>query len=118
MTAPAVRAAYWTRILAEWRHSGLTQAEFCRRRGLALHTFRDWCYRRLPGRLSSDRPASPGATPQFLPVRLIATANEAPQHAHRSIEILLEGGRRVAVTPGFDADTLRRVVDALESPSC
>jgi hypothetical protein len=30
----------WPRLLAQWRLSGLTQAEFCARRGLSLPAFR------------------------------------------------------------------------------
>jgi hypothetical protein len=118
MPAPAIHAAYWTRLIAEWRSSGLTQAEFCRNRGLALYTFRDWLYKRLPNRAPRDRSQPRTAPPRFLPVRLVATTAGTPQPAHQPIEVLLDGGRRIAIAPDFDAETLRRVIAALEGPTC
>jgi hypothetical protein len=35
-----------------------------------------------------------------------------------AIEVVLKSGPRIAVTPGFDAETLRRVVAALEPRPC
>jgi hypothetical protein len=46
------RAGYWQRLLAEWAGSGLSQAEFCRRRGVKAVTLA-WWKRRLRG--SGDR---------------------------------------------------------------
>jgi hypothetical protein len=40
------RAVYWQRLLADWERSGLSQAEFCRRRGVKAVTFA-WWKRRL-----------------------------------------------------------------------
>ena len=42
------RAKYWQRMLTTWEASGLTQAEFCRRRGLKAVTFA-WWKRQLVG---------------------------------------------------------------------
>jgi len=36
------RAVYWRRLLADWERSGLSQAEFCRRRGVKAVTFAWW----------------------------------------------------------------------------
>jgi hypothetical protein len=47
------RAAYWRRLLGAWEQSGLSQAEFCRRRGLKAVNLA-WWKRRL--RASGDRP--------------------------------------------------------------
>jgi hypothetical protein len=38
----------WPSLIAQWKLSGLTQAEFCRRRGLSLPTFRYHLYRLVP----------------------------------------------------------------------
>jgi hypothetical protein len=59
------------------------------------------------------------ATPLFLPV--VCTA--APQPAlvppsASSIEVILADGLRIAIAPGFDPQTLRRVIDALRHSSC
>jgi hypothetical protein len=114
--------ASWPNLIAQWRLSGLTQAEFCSRRGLSLPTFRYHLYKPSHG---SGPPGPPGeaatnGTPLFLPVvcplppqpgGLLA----APATA---IEVILSDGLRIAVTPGFDPQTLRCVVDALRRPSC
>ncbi len=36
------RAKYWRRLVAAWEKSGLTQAEFCRRRGIEAVNFGWW----------------------------------------------------------------------------
>lgn len=38
----AEKEAYWRKFLTQWRHSGLSQAEFCRRHGLNANTFSSW----------------------------------------------------------------------------
>lgn len=42
------RAKYWARRVESWEKSGLTQAEFCRRRGVKAVTFA-WWKRKLRG---------------------------------------------------------------------
>ncbi len=55
-----------------------------------------------------------GAPPQFVEVVLAGTAEQsAPVQAGADIELVL-GQRRVLVRPGFDAESLRRVVAVLE----
>ncbi len=59
---------------------------------------------------------------RFLPVRIVDCADLAPDSplpgSPSSIQVLLGGGRRIAVGPGFDPDVLLRVVVALELPGC
>ena len=114
--------ASWPNLCAQWRLSGLTQAEFCTRWGLSLPSFRYHLYK------SSRRSQSPGSpletarngTPLFLPV----VCSPGPQRcgllepATVPIEVILSDGVRIAVTPGFDPQTLRSVVDALRRPPC
>ncbi len=70
------------------------------------------------GRPGADSaPTTPTAIP-FLPVQVTeaAAAHEASDDA--GVAIVLGAGRRVVVTPGFDPETLRRVVAVLEGRSC
>src|SRR5262245_57188615 len=107
----------WPNLIAQWRLSGLTQAEFCSRRGLSLPTFRYHLYK--PSRGSGSpvpaREAATNGTPLFLPVICPSPPQRGGLLAPPSsaIEVLLSDGLRIAVTPGFDPQTLRRVVDAL-----
>ena|SRR5437016_12030305 len=112
----------WPNLIAQWRLSGLTQAEFCSRRGLALPTFRYHLYK--PSRGSGSPGPTPMAatngTPLFLPV----VCPPPPQRdgllapPTSAIEVILSDGLRIAITPGFDPQTLQRVVDALRRPPC
>jgi hypothetical protein len=108
--------ASWPNLIAQWRLSGLTQAEFCARRGISLPTFRYHLYQ--PSRRSGSNHSLAGttsaATPLFLPVVCSPEPQPSPvPPAVSPIEVVLGDGLRVAVAPGFDPQTLRRVVDAL-----
>jgi hypothetical protein len=108
--------ASWPNLVAQWRLSGLTQAEFCSRRGISLPTFRYHLYRpcHRPGSPGSPRQTATNGTPLFLPVVCSPASQPSPvPPAGSPIEVVLGDGLRVAVAPGFDPQTLRRVVDAL-----
>ena len=92
---------YWRGVLDSWRSSGLEDVEFCRRHALPIKKFRWW-----RTRLQS----------QFIPVRLNGAENGAEETP--SLEVVLANGRAVRVAPGFDAETLVRVIDVLEAPPC
>lgn len=104
-------ADYWTedearRVLGQLDASGLTAAEFGRRRGIAEKRLRWW--RR---RLGSPSPSSGLA---MVPVRIKPPA-ASPGEAAVPIEVVV-GDAVVRVPIGFDAVTLTRVVDVLRSP--
>ena len=133
----------WVALIDEWRQSGLKQPEFCRLKGIKPSTMQSRLYKtpfkqaieayrhqltlaqgpELPSSQNSSLPQTApshhssaphsSSTTHFVPVRFnepIALRNDPSL-----IEIILDSGRRIAVKPGFDQDTLRRVVVALES---
>ena len=111
----------WPSLIAQWKRSGLTQAQFCARHRIALPTFRSHLYRpsRRSGSLRTLAGTNTPATPLFLPV----VCSPAPPPAlvppsASPIEVILADGLRIAVAPGFDPQTLRRVIDALRHSSC
>jgi hypothetical protein len=133
MARKGLGAAEWAKLIDRWEQSGLSLPRFCREHGIKKGTMSGWVYkpalrsaieraRRGEG-ARPDGPATAGVapasapSPAFVPVRLreiIATS--APEPAdRRAIEVVLAEGRRVAVGPGFDPETLRRVVAALEA---
>jgi hypothetical protein len=135
MAGRSSQAIDWATLCCEWRGSGLTQPEFCRRRGIPLHTFRRRLYqpdaRDVGGDVARPTTAPPPEadpptrtpSPCFIPVRVVADDRPAPGSATfstlgRPVEVILAGGHRIAVPPGFDAETLLRVVHLLESPGC
>jgi hypothetical protein len=106
----------WHALLNDFRKSGLTHVAFCQLRDISLHTFRKRLYASRPVEVTSPpSEATPPAEPVFLPVTILADAHDpAPQ----PLELILPHGRRVAVPPGFDAGTLRRLLSVLEGPLC
>jgi hypothetical protein len=54
-----------------------------------------------------------------MPVSVVAATEDTEAKSLATpIEVVLQSGLRIAVTPGFDAETLRRVVSVLESRPC
>ena len=109
----------WNALLNDFRRSGLTQAEFCRRRQISLHSFRKHLYQPRPSQNASrdDRPAAP-ADHHFLPVTVLADPTPPSTDSPSHLELILPNGRRIAVAPGFDPLTLRRLIAAVENPPC
>jgi transposase len=94
----------WRRRIREWQASGLTVRDFCARHALAQPTFYAW-RRQLQQR---------EAACTFVPVRVVPDQEPTPV---TSLEVVLAGGRRVRVTPGFDPATLRQLLAVLEEVS-
>ena len=112
----------WNALLNEFRRSGLTQAEFCERRGISIHSFRKHLYRvHAPKPTPANHPSS-DAVAHFLPVTVLpdpipATVTSAAA-SRQPLELLLGNGRRIAVAPGFDPYTLRQLIAVVEEPPC
>jgi len=117
------RREYWRALIAECGSSGLSQAEFCRRRAIPPGTLSCWKHKlsrepRRARRLRASVPAHP-ARPAFLPVRVTgpqpprATADGAGE-----LEIPLGSGRLVHVRGRVDAQWLGQVIVALEASRC
>jgi hypothetical protein len=106
----------WLALINDFRRSGLTHAEFCRRREISLHTFRKRLYGQKAlapalGRKPKPVPLSPT---RFLSVTLEPAGELPPVPPTDPLAILLPGGRRIVVGKGFDPDTLRRLIEAIE----
>jgi hypothetical protein len=121
------RRAHWQALLEECRRSGLSQAEFCRRRGIVPGTLAFWKHtltHAAAGARSGSRRPRPAA-PTFVPLRVIerspapdkAIADSAPA-ARSEIEIVLTGHRRVCVRGRVDVHWLGEVVRMLEGLGC
>jgi hypothetical protein len=128
------KAAHWAEVIRRYRHSGLTQAQFCRENDLSYHSLRWWLHQPRARRaiealrettghkaLPKAQASTRSETARFLPVRIVETlADREPQRplavSPPPIQVLLGGGWRIAVGPGFNPDVLRRMVAALELP--
>ncbi len=95
------RANRWPRLIAELESSGLSRAEFCRRRKVNYHTLtyhlrqaREW------------NGASKG--PSFVEVDL-------PSPVAVVYDVVLDNGRSVRVSGTFDEASLARLIRVVES---
>jgi hypothetical protein len=109
----------WNALLNDFRRSGLTQAEFCRLRQVSLHSFRKHLYAPRPAQPapSDDRPSA-RLTPPFLPVTIRPEPIPSVTASLSHLELILPQGCRIAVAPGFDPDTLRRLIAVVEDRPC
>jgi hypothetical protein len=106
----------WHAILEDFRSSGLTHAEFCRQRCLPLASFRRRLYRDRSAHAAS--PLAPPPATTFLPVAIRPEPSPTPAAPSQPLELILPHGRRLAIAPGFDPETLRRLLGVLEAPPC
>ena len=88
-------AKVWQEVVRRQQASGLSIAQFCRQEGLAQASFYNW-----RKKLATDRDSL------FLELQLPQLNNAA------ACEIVLPDCR-VVVPPGFDADSLSRLLDVL-----
>jgi hypothetical protein len=97
----------------EYEQSGLTRCVFCRQHGISLATLDN--YRRQRACASSQ---AQDATPavRLVPVELVERSPLYGKTAANSASIYIEMARdrRIAVTAGFDAATLTRLIAVLE----
>jgi hypothetical protein len=123
------RAKYWQRLVAAWEESGLSQAEFCRRRDVSAGSFA-WWKRRLGGtakqarkRVGRNADRSPSRKhANFAEVALPKSAfpvDSTPAPATpvemSGYEIALNGGRVIRLPHNFDPVVVAQLVGAMES---
>jgi hypothetical protein len=113
--------------VAACQRSGLSQAEFCRRRGIRPGTLAFWKYTlkhaAAGARPTATTPPAP-AGPAFLPVRVLPAPRppvvvpSEPPPERSLIEIVLATGRVVRVRGPVDLAWLAHLVRTLERASC
>lgn len=101
------------RVASSYRSSGLGRSEFCRRHGLALSTLNRHLQRQFEEDARRDNDVvGRGALVEVKLADVVSPASSLDRAA--SLKVLLSNGRRVEVGDGFDDQTLRRLVAALE----
>jgi hypothetical protein len=119
MPRPHVLDLRWSALLNDFRRSGLTHAEFCRRREISIHSFRKRLYQaRTPKPTPSVHLSAVSPAPDFIPVTILPDPIPTTAPGQQSLELILPNGRRIAVAPGFDPPTLRRLIAVVEDPTC
>lgn len=107
------RRERWRQAVRQWRSSGLSQAEFCRREGLRYSQFA-WWKRRLgdqaAGRQRRGTPPSRGPA-ALLPLGTVRLAS-SPR-----LEVVLLNGRRLRFGPELPPERLADLVAVLDGPA-
>lgn len=93
----------WTQIVEQWEVSGLSGAEFCRRRELPAARFYTW--RRRLGMAGRDKGEA------FVPLSFSGREERC------GICVLVGEDLRLELSTGFDGHELLRAVRALGAPS-
>ena len=93
------RRDYWRALIEKHTRSGLSAVAFCKQENISLHQFYPW--RRRIHRET--------ATTEF--IRLVPASNTL----RTGIRINLHQGISIDVERGFDASTLREIIDALSN---
>lgn len=99
----------WRRLVDGWEQSGLTQAQYCRKKGISVASLQRW--RRL---LADTDEASnePAVSPSFLPVRLVENADVV---SGVDLTVVLPDGVRIEVGAQCSGAALRTVLETLRS---
>jgi hypothetical protein len=100
------RSEFWSDHISRWKKSGLSKAEYCRRHGLAKHSFLYWFKK-----LEQAQAAKPEVVPLSFPVQ-----TSVPEHqAALSVKV---GSRFVVAIQGdFHPPVLKKLIKTLEAMS-
>jgi transposase-like protein len=121
--------ARWTKLVADYESSDLTQREFAVERGISFSNLRNWIYRLrkearpiAPDEAKEPRqepPAPPQSDSRLVAVRVVASAakRRSVVAGHRDgdglLELVLSSGARVRFPAGTDLGYLRALAAAL-----
>jgi len=120
----------WTKLVADFEASNLTQREYATERGISFSNLRNWIYKlrresrplqpeppRVPGQALERVPAPEGS--RLVPVRVVASAARprttvVAAGRGETVEIALPSGVRVRFPVGTDPKYLRSLAAALQ----
>lgn len=102
---PSSKERFWRRMVRQWGSSGLSIRDFCDAQQISEASFYAW--RQTIARRDAE-------AARFVPVHVIADEQPAREAVGDGLELVLAGGRRLRVGPGFDGATLRRLLALLE----
>ena len=113
-------------FVKRWSESGLSAKEFAAQVGVNPHSLRSW--RQRLRTKSALKDVSKSNMLQYTTVRnnnygfveIVAPEMESrpsihAQHSTEPLELILESGIRIRIPTHFDADSLKRIVNILES---
>jgi transposase-like protein len=92
----------------DFERSGITAAEFCRRRGMSSVSLGQW-RRRYTGKPCGD----PAADAAWLPV--VVSGGLIPEPEQRAVYVMITRACRLEVSPGFNPQEVRSLWEILRS---
>ena len=107
------RAGYWQGHIRACESSGFSIAGYCRQEGLSTSSYH-WWKRRLKAREESGVSGTTSVAAAFAEVPVARSVSEADP----ALEVVVRGGRAIRIGPGFDAETLARVLEVVERVGC
>lgn len=97
-------------IVSEYKSSGLNRSQFCQSRGLTFGVLNRYLKRmRAAGNSSS------ATGDGLVAVEWASKEPSAERAGSWGLSVVLRSGREIAVNPGFDAATLQRLLEVLET---
>lgn len=97
---------FWMRHVKDWRRSGLTQAQYCRRHRLLKGTLGYWAS-------TLNKPKAAGTAL----VEVGRRTEVKTEERHSPIELVVERRYMLRLWPGMDSAHLRDVLSVLEHSS-
>jgi transposase-like protein len=103
-------------IVSSYPQSGLSRSQFCRQHGLSLSSLNRHCqHARHRDALRSASMSRPLSAVELSLARVEFVEKSVTRtEQHDPLQVELAGGRRIAVSAGFDAATLTRLIAVLE----
>ena len=109
-------ASQWAKLVKKWKRSGETATEFGTRARVKPSALHSWSWRlRKAGLLKDNEQPQTSSGPAFVPVQVVSSERELEREraCDQHVDIVVDERNTVRVLPGFDDNTLRRVLDVL-----
>jgi hypothetical protein len=94
-------------IVSEFQSSGMSRSQFCRMRGLTFGVLNRY--------LKRMQAAVDGSASRLVAVEWGSQKPSAERARSCGLSVVLSSGREITVNTGFDAATLQRLVEVLET---
>ena len=96
---------FWQKHLEAWKQSNITQAEYCRRNGLASKSFTYW-----KSRITSSAARQISFVPVTVRPESVRTVEEESY-----LRVVLQNGLKIEVAETFNPSTLKKLIRTIEA---
>ncbi len=106
-------AARWAERVAEWRRSGKTAPAFVAGTGITVSALKYWATKLKSPQEQVIVPARSLSLARVIRPGMEIPAPKASAVDDSVVEVVVDGGARIVVRPGFDPNLVRELVAAL-----